>query len=393
MLKKLMNTFKKNVAGFIFVVLCVWLVWMAIIHLQKKPVEAVSSRVILEQTWVGFQQNFIHQGRVVRPIEKDSVSEGQAYTMLRAVYMNDKKIFDECYAWSEHHLSRLMQFNDHLLAWHWKDGRVSDWMPASDADLDYAYSLILADEKWHHQYPDHVTPYGLKAKLILQDILKKETFRTSSNRLYLHPWIASEEQENLRQQNLSYYAPAYFRKFYQKTNDVRWLELLDTYYAMIDEINYRGIEEGMPGIYPDWMLVDQHDQLSYNPKKSNRFGWEAIRIPIRMAMDHHPDTHKRFKSPFTEYLSRTWQDQTKLYAEYQPDPFKFDGVYEHPLFYAGYALMLREYDSSSADEIIHKTRMSLKKIDKAGWVYLNEDDYYVNALMWLVEYVFAAQSL
>lgn len=68
--------------------------------------------------------------------------------MLRSVLMDDRKSFDECLAWTESHLSRKTTHGDRLLAWHYENGQVTDSTAASDADIDYAFSLVLASRTW-----------------------------------------------------------------------------------------------------------------------------------------------------------------------------------------------------------------------------------------------------
>ena len=74
-----------------------------------------------------------------------TISEAQAYALLRAVWAGDEATFARVHAWTVSNLSRP----DHLLSWHWgrrPDGAwgVLDANTASDGDLDYALALILA---------------------------------------------------------------------------------------------------------------------------------------------------------------------------------------------------------------------------------------------------------
>jgi endo-1,4-beta-D-glucanase Y len=133
----------------------------------------------LEASWLGYKKYFIESsGRVTRPEHGgDTVSEGQAYAMLRAVWLDDKKTFDKCYGWAEKNLSRRVRTGDNLLAWHWKDGGVSDWMPASDADLDYVIALAFASRKWKTGSPEAAEGYLRKARAVAADILRFETAR------------------------------------------------------------------------------------------------------------------------------------------------------------------------------------------------------------------------
>ena len=125
--------FIKVIAVVLFLAAVAVLLHRTIFTVKRKD---ITPKVIVENTWSGYKHFFLDaDGRVKRPKEGDTVSEGQAYAMLRAVWMDDKKTFDGCYRWTEENLSRKNKTGDNLLAWHWKDGKVSDWMPASDADV------------------------------------------------------------------------------------------------------------------------------------------------------------------------------------------------------------------------------------------------------------------
>ena len=39
------------------------------------------------------------------------------------------------------------------------------------------------------------------------------------------------------------------------------------------------------GLFPDWCRVDAAGQLSPAPGRETHFGWEAVRLPWRLALD------------------------------------------------------------------------------------------------------------
>ena len=118
------------------------LVQLFMINCSAPP---INPEEIVRASWEHYKRTFIRSGRVVRPANNlDTVSEGESYAMLRAVLMGDRTTFDDCLAWSESVLSRKNSNGDRLLAWHFENGAISDTTAASDADIDYAYSLVLA---------------------------------------------------------------------------------------------------------------------------------------------------------------------------------------------------------------------------------------------------------
>ncbi len=319
----------------------------------------------------------------------DTVSEGQAYAMLRAVWMKDKIYFDHVYRWSETHLSRQSRFGDPLLAWHWKDGNVTDPMPASDADLDYAFSLMLAEKQWPGNHPSDLKSYGSQARQVLEAILKLETFHLPSGRLYLSPWILDPVSLTQFPQNPSYYSPAYFRMFQKWTGDSRWSELVDTTYVLLSEFQASGKFGHPNGLVPDWCQIDLEGKISAFPGKSYQFGWDAVRMPFRIAWDvawfHSPEALFFLNSGPKRFLENEWKEKQKLAAGYD-----LTGVpthtYEQALFYAAYSAILTVTGSFDHSAVLEKTRSFLIE-DEAGLYYSDPDDYFTNSLAWLSEVI------
>ncbi|MBN2106570.1 MAG: endoglucanase [Deltaproteobacteria bacterium] len=354
------------------------------------PVKSDSPGLVAEQTWKGYKHFFIApEGRVLRPRDGDTVSEGQAYAMLRAAWMRDKETFDRCYRWTEQHLSRARKTGDHLLAWRWKDGSVADWMPASDADIDYALSLLLAETFWMGATPQDLAPYGGKADKTLQDILSFETRAGPSGRLYLLPWIVREGEASSGSlpQNPSYYSPAHFRIFFERSRDPRWLQLVDTGYHVLNEIS--DVFEGRQGVglIPDWCSVDLNGRFVPLAGKSGNFGWEAVRVPFRIGLDWHwfktPAAKKLLNGKFAAFIEAQWQANKAVYSEYA-----YAGAsanpYENPAYYAGYAIALEVAGSPRAHDMVQKNRTWLQKSGD-GWYYGESADYYVNSLAWIAD--------
>lgn len=75
------------------------------------------------------------EGRVVRHDQGgDTVSEGQAYALLLAAALGDRRRFALVWRWTRERLQRP----DGLLSFLWRDGKVEDPQAAADADLDAA---------------------------------------------------------------------------------------------------------------------------------------------------------------------------------------------------------------------------------------------------------------
>lgn len=351
--------------------------------------EKAESKLITENTWNGYKHYFIDEdGRVKRPKEGDTVSEGQAYAALRAVWMNDKETFDRCYRWTEANLSRIKEKGDNLLAWHWKDGAVLDWMPASDADIDYVLSLVFAEARWGNAQPEGLDSYAAKAKKILSDILNLETYSTDTGRLYLSPWILAGGGGEVRfPVNPSYYSPAHFRVFYEYTKDERWLKLVNTAYYVLDSLSRDFNGEKGVGLVPDWCSVDNFDKFYPLEGKNTGFGWEAVRVPFRVGLDFFwfksDEAKNFFESGLAPFIEKEWREKKAVFCEYD-----YNGTcrneYENPAFYSAYYLAAAAGKSKYAQVFLNTTRAYLEKED-GNWYYESDREYYVNSLAWLAD--------
>ncbi|MBN1787663.1 MAG: hypothetical protein JW806_04645 [Sedimentisphaerales bacterium] len=360
----------------------------AVIILAIRTSKPANEENTVQKSWAGFKHYFIdNSGKVNRPDANDTVSEGQAYAMLRAVWLNDKETFDKCYTWTENNISRYKTKGDNLLAWQWKDGNVAGWQPASDADIDYALALIFADARWKNIDSSSIENYGDKAKKILDDILNLETYSTPSGRVYLSPWIYDGNiiTESFAV-NPSYYSPAHFRIFYNYTQDKRWLKLIDTTYYMLNSLSQNFAGQTGTGLIPDWCSVDMEDNFGILEGKDNRFGYEAIRIPFRIGLDYFWFKSKdaeKFLANFSGFLQQQFDKNGIIFCEYD---YAGNALKKHdnPAFYSCYYYSLSAAKSRYASKALEKNRSRLKR-DGDLWFYENNQDYYLNCLSWLAE--------
>lgn len=353
-----------------------------------RGLKSADKKAAMLKSWAGFKHYFIDDsGRVKRPDESDSVSEGQAYAMLRAVWLNDKETFDKCYIWTENNMSRCKTKGDNLLAWHWRDGGVVDYMPASDADIDYALALIFADARWGDVGSEGVDNYGDKARKVLDDILNLETYSTASGRLYLSPWLYDGAiiSESFAV-NPSYYSPAHFRIFYNYTGDKRWLKLVDTTYYMLNSLSRSFAGQQGICLIPDWCSVNMEDKFGPLEGKGDKFGYESIRIPFKTGLDYFwfkSRDAQKFLTGFSHFLEQQFDRNGVVFCEYN---YAGDALKEedNPAFYSCYYYSLSAAKSRYTRKALEKNRSCLKR-EGDLWYYENNRDYYLNCLSWLAE--------
>ena len=159
---------------------------------REEPSKARLTRV-LTASWQSYCRHFIKpDGQVSVPEQGGgTISEAQAYALLRAVWAGDEATFARVYGWTYKNLSRARVYGDSLLAWRWgrlPDGSwgVLDANSATDGDLDYALALVLADRKgW--RAPSGLPDYREEARRVQAAILAKEVVALPDGELLLTP--------------------------------------------------------------------------------------------------------------------------------------------------------------------------------------------------------------
>ena len=346
---------------------------------------------VLEASWGSYRRHFISpEGRVVIPERSgETISEAQAYALLRAVWAGDRDTFNRVYAWTRRHLSREQAPGDALLAWRWgrdKGGpwQVLDWNTATDGDLDYALALVLAARRgWRP--PPALPDYQEEARGVLKGIFNLEIVRLPQGELLLTPgnW---HEQRPPYLVNPSYFSPAAYRLFAQIPADPRWMELRDSAYALLARLaRALGQQKGV-GLFPDWCQVDAQGRPGPSPGRDTHFGWEAVRLPWRLALDSLWFREERAKrllaQNFLPFFKKEWQNRGRLLAQYS-----YGGAalvnYESPVLYAGVlAGALAAEDRDFARQIAEKI-LTFYREEKGQAYFVSPDHYYANNWAWL----------
>jgi endoglucanase len=208
-------------------------------------------------------------GRVVRWDQGgDTVSEGEAYAMLLSVAVGDRRRFDAAWEWTRTHLLQP----DGLMAWHWASGSITSGESATDADVDAAYALELAATRLHE--PADLAPAAAMAAAIAGN----ETVGTPNGPvLVAGPWAVGPPAYV----NPSYASPWELAALAQLPGQAQSFGALAAgTRALVGQVL------GSSALPPDWVQLTGAAPADVPPQGSgsdDRYGFDAVRIPIRWA--------------------------------------------------------------------------------------------------------------
>lgn len=349
-------------------------------------ITAVTSMEILQSSWDKYKIEMIDPDGAVRRRDQgnDVVSEGIAYAMLRAVWINDQETFDKVYSFAESKLSRKnnKDLGDNLLAWLYQGNTVTDWGAASDADEDYALALAFADKKWGRPKQSGLENYKDKSIAVQKDILSLET-GWIGDKVYLQPgtWYAFKAPIPV---NPSYLAPGHYKIFNQMTPDPRWEKLIESSYDILWKSS--GSIDGVLGIGlpADWVLVQDNGNITKAPDLGIDYKYDAFRTSIRIAMDYEWSSDLRAKNYLTlsgarNFLLKNFNNKGQIATEYSHNGMPIS-EYANAATYAvnlGWFIPENSYQVHQFKSIIEN------EYHKNGGKFLSGSNYYMENLSWI----------
>ncbi|MDO8510450.1 MAG: glycosyl hydrolase family 8, partial [bacterium] len=280
---------------------------------------------VVDTTWRAYRDKIQKDGRTIdRDKNYLTTSEGQSYSLLRAVWMDDKPIFDQVLKWTNHNLR--VRKEDKLFAWLWGKDEQGRWRlltsgggynTAADADQDIALALIFAYKRWGEDR------YLLQAKIILDDIWRQEVV-TVGGKPYLVAgnWAKYEVKPTI---NPSYFSFAAYPIFAEVDPFHPWLELKDNSYSVLTRATFAALDTPKSvGIPPDWVSINREtgdiERATHEDKKSE-FSHDAFRVFWRVALDWHWHKDERAKKYLegVDFFKYEWKNRKKIYGIYSHD--------------------------------------------------------------------------
>lgn len=224
------------------------------------------------EDWRLYKSRFISSdGRVLDTGNGDvSHSEGQGYGLLLAAWLQDREAFAKVWQWTR---SNLQIRDDKLFMWRKRQNvelRDEDHNNASDGDILIAWALLEAAKQW--QMPEYETA----AKQIMTDIKQKLLLQWHGLPVLLPGEYGFKSADGLTI-NLSYWIYPAFKAFATTDGDAVWLQVSDSGLALLRQARF-----GRWQLPADW--VQLHGDNSLQAAKNQRFGYDAVRIPLYLVL-------------------------------------------------------------------------------------------------------------
>jgi endo-1,4-beta-D-glucanase Y len=206
--------------------------------------------------------------KVIRPENgNDTVSEGIAYGMLIAVYMDDKALFDGLYKYWTAHVA-----TNGLMTWCIPSGSGScsaSGGTATDADEDAAFAMLEASKQWPSG------GYGGTATTLINAVMSTDMsgsyIKAGSN------YTASQIT------NPSYFAPAMYTVFANATSNSAWNTLATNSYTLLNA----ALQGRSNGLVAAWCTGGScSGPASNNGADDMLYQYDSHRIPWRIGTDY-----------------------------------------------------------------------------------------------------------
>ena len=257
----------------------------------------------------------------------ETVSEGIGYGMLLSVYANDKELFDGLWLYYK-------DFSNNNGVMNWKISECSTvigFNGASDAELDAAYALIVADKKWGSLGD---LDYKENALTLINTIKNHEI---ENGTYVLKPGDVWGGSSNT---NPSYLSPGYFKVFGTYSNDVAfWEAVSDKSYDILNA-NLSN-NNASYNLVSDWCKADgtYSNEVSWAYDEGKSYYYDAARTPWRIALDYiwyGGSKALNYASLCNDFVNAQG-GFNQIYPGYSQQGVAIDISYKDPTFTGAYA--------------------------------------------------------
>jgi endo-1,4-beta-D-glucanase Y len=342
---------------------------------QRQVPIIFSQKEVLENTWAAYKINALEPqtGRTLDKSQNNlTTSEGESYTMLRAVWMDDKETFDKSLKFTQ---DILKHKNDNLHSWNF--GEISEGKygiqtknggdnSATDAESDIAVSLLFAYERWNDQ------SYLDQAKALVSDIWKYEVVTVKGK-----PILAANDVERLSPSkvivNPSYLSPYAYHMFAVADPAHNWQGVVDSSYDILAQSLALPLDKrASANIPPDWIQINRSTGAVEAVKNTNlttNFSYDALRTPWRLALDWQWYGEPRAKQLLDQmtFFTTEWNTSREVSVTYSHDGAMVGEHTEVPALYGGLIGYFIASDAANADNVYKEKLQVLYDTDTNSW--------------------------
>jgi hypothetical protein len=211
-----------------------------------------------------------------------TVSEGIGYGMLIAVYMGDQNLFDELWKYEQMWLGPTGLMDWYINAAGTNRGSNPDGHgPATDADEDMAFALLMADKQWGGK--------GAQSKNYI-DIAKDQISKIWVNEIQDYKYVKPGPWADASKLNISYFAPSYYRLFAKVDTAAmhNWNDAVTSSYDTIKAALNANNKNQNNGLVPAWCDSagqPRGDALGPGQTAPTNYQYDSCRTPFRIALD------------------------------------------------------------------------------------------------------------
>lgn len=224
--------------------------------------------------------------------ELEVVSEGQGFGMLSVVLMADydsnaHNLFDNLLRYYRAHPSVSSPY---LMAWAQTiiDGHLVDTRgpnSATDGDMDAAYALLLAHEKWES---NGILNYKQEALNTINALMEKTIHHTEWT-IKLGDWVYDNHSVYGTSTRCSDFMFDHLRAFQSYSGDPRWRKVIDKTFQITNHIFNQFSSN--TGLLPDFIVKNHQGYIPAHPNflessTDGQYSWNSCRTPWRLGIDY-----------------------------------------------------------------------------------------------------------
>jgi endo-1,4-beta-D-glucanase Y len=327
-----------------------------------------SEKAVLADLWWDYKETYLEPdtGRTMNLQDgAATTSEGQGYTLLRAVWMDDQQTFARSWQWTKDNLQR----DDSLLASRFgqrADGSygiqngLGGGISATDAGVDVALALLMAYSRWQQD------DYLYDALPLIRALWERSVVLVDGEPVL----VADDLQRGNDAQVLvdpSCLAPYAYRVFAAVDPEHDWAGVVDSSYALLERLAAEPLGAGATvGLPPERVHVDRRtgELTAVAGDLMTRYSTDALRLPWRLALDHawYADERARRLLESQSFLADTYLERGRLVAAYHRDGTPVVES-EAPAMYGGAMGFFDTVRPELADEIYTEKLLPLYDFD------------------------------